>query len=95
MTFFSQAQLYPGNQSILTQMRRKAGWGSRSQGARTPVWFSFPVREGNGLMAKEALYGPALQYSCLKNPIWSLAGYSPWGRKELDMTESDRTATGR
>lgn len=64
MTFFSQAQLYPGNQSILTQMRRKAGWGSRSQGARSPVWFSFPVREGNGLMAKEALYGPGY-YSVL------------------------------
>ena len=30
-----------------------------------------------------------LQYSCLKNPSRqrSLTGYSPWGRKELDMTE--------
>ena len=30
-----------------------------------------------------------LQYSCLENPHrqQSLAGYSPWGRKESDMTE--------
>ena len=29
------------------------------------------------------------QYSCLENPRGqrSLAGYSPWGRKELDTTE--------
>ena len=37
-------------------------------------------REGNGT---------PLQYSCLENPHgWrSLVGYSPWGCKELDMTE--------
>ena len=30
-----------------------------------------------------------LQYSCLKNPHGqrSLVGYSPWGRRESDMTE--------
>ena len=30
-----------------------------------------------------------LQYSCLENPHGRrrLAGYSPWGRKQLDMTE--------
>ena len=30
-----------------------------------------------------------LQYSCLENPMdrCSLAGYSPWGRKELETTE--------
>ena len=35
-----------------------------------------------------------LQYSCLKNPHGqrSLAGYSPWGHKELDMTEQLNTA---
>ena len=34
--------------------------------------------------------GNPLQYSCLENPMGRgacLAGYSPWGRKELDMTE--------
>ena len=33
--------------------------------------------------------GNPLQYSCLENPYGqrSLAGYSPWGHKELDMTE--------
>ena len=37
-------------------------------------------REGNGT---------PLQYSCLENPHGQrgLADYSPWGRKELDMTE--------
>ena len=34
-------------------------------------------------------HGNPLQYSCLENPHGqrSLMGYSPWGRKELDMTE--------
>ena len=33
--------------------------------------------------------GYPLQYSCLENPHGqrSLAGYSPWGRKEWDTTE--------
>ena len=32
--------------------------------------------------------GNLLQFSCLENPMdRSLAGCSPWGRKELDMTE--------
>ena len=35
-----------------------------------------------------------LQYSCLENSYGekSLGGYSPWGRKELDMTEHLSTA---
>ena len=28
--------------------------------------------------------GYPLQYSCLENPMDSLAGYSPWGRKDSD-----------
>ena len=34
-------------------------------------------------------HGNPLQYSCLENPHGQrrLAGYSPWGRTELDMTE--------
>ena len=33
--------------------------------------------------------GSPLQYSCLENPHGQrrLAGYSPWGCTELDMTE--------
>ena len=33
--------------------------------------------------------GNLLQCSCLGNPMgqWSLVGYNPWGRKELDKTE--------
>ena len=33
-------------------------------------------------------HGNILQYSCLENPMdRRLAGYSPWGHKELDATE--------
>ena len=34
-------------------------------------------------------HGNPLEYSCLENPYVqrSLVGYSPWGCKELDMTE--------
>ena len=37
----------------------------------------------------EGGHGNPLQYSCLENPHGqrSLAGYSPWGCKESDMTE--------
>ena len=33
--------------------------------------------------------GKPLQYPCLENPYGqrNLGGYSPWGRKEFDMTE--------
>ena len=39
-------------------------------------------------------HGNPLQYSCLKNPHEqrSLVGYSPWSRKESDMTEQLSTA---
>ena len=38
---------------------------------------------GSGRSPEEG-NGKPLQYSCLENPM---AGYSPWGRKEVDMTE--------
>ena len=39
-------------------------------------------------------HGNPLQYSCLENPHGqrSLAGYSPWGPKEVDTTELISTA---
>ena len=39
-------------------------------------------------------YDNPLQYSCLENPHGqrSLVGYSPWGCKELDMSERLGTA---
>ena len=39
-------------------------------------------------------HGNPFQCSCLENPDGqkSLAGYSPWGRKELDTTEQLSTA---
>ena len=37
----------------------------------------------------EEWHGNPLQYSCLENPHGqrNLAGYSPWGHKELDRIE--------
>ena len=42
-------------------------------------------------------HGNPLQYSCLENPHGqrSLESYSPWGHKELDMTEQLSTAHRR
>ena len=42
-----------------------------------------------GRFSREGGNGNQLQYSCLENPHGqrSLVGYSPWGHKELDMTE--------
>ena len=39
-------------------------------------------------------HGNLIQYSCLENPHEqrSLEGYSPWGRRESDMTERLSTA---
>ena len=43
---------------------------------------------GSGRSPERGLGNP-LQYACLENPHGqrSLAGYSPWGPKELDKTE--------
>ena len=38
-------------------------------------------------------HGNPLQYPCLENPMdreRSLEGYSPWGHKELDITEGNQ-----
>ena len=58
--------------------------GIRDTGS-VPGWGRSP---GGGL-------GNSLQYSCLENPHGqkSLAGSSPWGRKESDMTEPLSTHT--
>ena len=55
--------------------------GSISGSGRSP-------RGGNGSPTPTLQYSP-LQSSCLENPMdrRSLACYSPWGRKELDMTQ--------
>ena len=36
----------------------------------------------------EGGHGNPLQYSCLEHGQRSLAGYSPWGHTDLDMTEA-------
>ena len=39
-------------------------------------------------------HGNPLQYSCLENPHGqrSFSGYSPWGHKELDLTDKEQHA---
>ena len=51
--------------------------------------------EGESGMNWENSRGNPLHYSCLENPRGqrSLVGYSPWGRKEPDMTERLSTHT--
>ena len=52
------------------------------------VWETLGSIPGLGRSPEEE-HGNPLQYSCMENPHgWrSLAGYSPWGCKELDMTD--------
>ena len=69
--------------------RRKMGFPSGSDGKESACNMgdlgSIP---GLGRAPGEG-HGNPLQYSCLENPHGqrSLAGCSPWGHKELDMTE--------
>ena len=59
------------------------------------VWGEKKIRAGDldsipGLKRSPGgRHGNPLQYSCLENPHGQrvLMGYSPWGLKELDMTE--------
>ena len=56
------------------------------------MWLS--MRETWAVAMPRGGRGNPLQYSCLENPHGqrSLAGYSPWGQKELAMTERLSTA---
>ena len=58
---------------------------------KNPLANAGDIREMDSL-GRSAGGGPGnpLQYSCLENPHGqkSLAGYSPQGRKELDMIEA-------
>ena len=42
-----------------------------------------------GLISELGSHDNPLQYACLENPRGqrSLVGYSPWGHKQLEMTE--------
>ena len=64
--------------SLAAQMVKRLPAMQETQ-VRSPGWEDSPG-EGNG---------NPLQYSCLENSMdgRSLVGYSPWGRKESDMTE--------
>ena len=62
-----------------------ANSGDTKDADSIPGWKRSPG-EGNG---------NPLEYPCLENPLRqrSLVGYSPWGRKEADMTERLNTHT--
>ena len=69
---------FPGGSVVMNLPANAGDLGS------IPGW-GRSLGEGNGNL---------LQYSCLGNPIdRSLAGYSPWGRKESDTTEHTHTDT--
>ena len=69
-------QGFPGGSDGKESARNVGGLGSVPGLGRSPG-------EGND---------NPLQYSCLENPHGqvSLAGYNPWGHKELEMTEQLR-----
>ena len=52
------------------------------------MWETWGRSLDRGDPLEEGMFHP-LQYSCMENPHGqrSLAGYSPWGRKESDTTE--------
>ena len=53
-----------------------------------------PVGDLSSILGLGGGHGNPLQYSCLENPQGqrNLAGYSPWGRKELDTTGETKHA---
>ena len=72
----ARLQQYMNCELLDVQAGFRKGRGTRDQIANI-CWI---IREGNG---------NPLQYSCLEKSHGqrSLVGYSPWGRKESDMTE--------
>ena len=63
--------------SLVAQMVKNFPANAGDMGS-IPGWERCPG-EGNG---------NPLQYSCLENPVKKAGGlYSPWDRKELDLTE--------
>ena len=79
--------LVSGTTSLVAQMVKASAYNAGDPG----------LIPGSGISPGEGNDNP-LQYSCLENSMeefsswkilaWrSLAGYSPWGRKELDTTE--------
>ena len=66
------------SQVVLVVKDLPANTGDARDTGSVPGWGRSPG-EGNG---------NPLQYSCLETSMQrSLAGYSPWSRKQLDMTE--------
>ena len=63
-------------------MRAGGSAGKKNPPAVWETWVQSLGHEGGG-------HGNPLEYSCLENPRGqrSLAGYSPWGCKQLDTTE--------
>ena len=70
------------------QEREREGRGIEAVVSRAAGEVQFVTMQVSPFCPTEG-HGNPLQYSCLENPHGqrSLAGYSPWDWKELDMTE--------
>ena len=70
--------------SWASQVAQQGSYSNAGDPSSIPGWRRSP---GGG-------HGNPLQYSCLENPHGqrSLAGYSSWSHKEMDMTERSSTA---
>ena len=73
----------------MTTKQTSLGFPGGSDGKESACSTGDPGLIPGLVISAEGGHGNPLHYSCLKNPIGqrSLAGYSPWGHKELDMTE--------
>ena len=81
-------------------MDREAWWAAVHGVIKSQTWLSNWTKTSICRFSCGDVYcsweghGNTLQYSCLDNPHGqrSLVGYTPWGHKELDMTERLSTA---
>jgi len=81
-------------------MDREAWWAAVHGVIKSQTWLSNWTKTSicrlscGDVFCSWGGHGNPLQYSCLENPHGqrSLVGYTPWGHKELDMTEQLSTA---
>ena len=83
-----QTQSQTGRLSLHFKRRLGLPWWVGRMVKNPPAVWETQVRPWIGKIPWRR-HGNPLQYSCLENPRGqrSLAGYSPWGQKELDTTE--------
>ena len=79
------SSLFPISQTLIKHMGFPCGSDGKESACNVG---DLGLISGLGRFTKEE-HGNPLQYSCLENPHGQrrVAGCSPWGHKELDMTE--------